>query len=147
MEGSIVLFYTGTSRESAKIIEEQSRNTAEGNQKSIEALLELKSDAVVMKEALLKGDIRKFSDFLGKSWEAKKRTANSITNSLLNDIYDTAMKAGAYSGKVSGAGGGGFMIFIIDPVKKISLIRQLSRYDGHVLPFQFEKDGTRGWRI
>jgi D-glycero-alpha-D-manno-heptose-7-phosphate kinase len=147
LETSMLLFYTGVSRESARIINEQSANTTRGDKISIDALSELKGDALRMKESLLRGEIGTFASLLGKSWEAKKRTANSITNDFLNGIYDRAMNAGALAGKVSGAGGGGFMMFVTDPVKKINVMRALADCQGQFIPFHFINEGTKGWRI
>lgn len=147
LESSMLLYYTGVSRESAKIIDEQTKNAKEKNQKSLEAMHELKADALVMKEAILKGDIRTFAEYLEKSWTAKKRMASSITNSNIDRIYDIAISAGAYAGKVSGAGGGGFMMFIVDPIKRLNVVRELSKLDGDVMNFHFVKNGTLGWRV
>lgn len=147
LESSMVLYYTGVSRESAKIIDEQTKNARERNQKSLQAMHELKADALVMKEAILKGDIITFAEYLGKSWAAKKRMASSISNSNIDKVYDIALNSGAYAGKVSGAGGGGFMMFIVDPVRRLNVIRELNKLDGTVMNFHFVKDGTMGWRV
>jgi D-glycero-alpha-D-manno-heptose-7-phosphate kinase len=147
MESSMILFYTGTSRESAKIIQEQVKNTLNKDAKSLNAMHELKMDALFMKEAILKGDIRSFAKYLGKSWEAKKKMAESITNENIDIIYDTACKAGAYAGKVSGAGGGGFMMFMVDPVKKVHVTRELQKLNGQIMKFHFVKDGTQAWKV
>lgn len=147
LESSMILFYTGTSRESAKIIQEQVKNTHSKDIRSLNAMHELKADALIMKEAILKGDILNFAKYLGKSWEAKKKMATSITNECIDSIYEVALEAGAFAGKVSGAGGGGFMMFMINPVKKVQVISELSKLNGQVMKFHFVKDGTQGWRI
>lgn len=147
LESCMVLHYTGVSRESARIIDEQIRNAREKQTKSLEAMHELKADAMVMKEAILRGELTRFAKYLGKSWEAKKRTASVVSNEIIEKVYSVAMDAGAYSGKVSGAGGGGVMMFFVDPVKRIKLIRALSKLDGQVMDFHFTKNGTQGWRI
>lgn len=147
LENSLVLFFTGTSRDSARIIDEQVRHAKEKNEKSIEAMHELKADAVVMKEALLKGDITNFAEFLGKSWQAKKQIASVISNSKLDGIYDAAISAGAYGGKVSGAGGGGFMMFMVNPSRRIHLIKTLSKLDGCYMNFHFTKSGSQAWKL
>jgi len=147
LESSMVLYYTGISRESAKIIDEQSLKMKEHNKQSLDALHELKEDALIMKEAILKGDIIKFAKYLGKSWNAKKRTASAVSNRYLDVIYNTAIESGAYAGKVSGAGGGGFMMFIVDPVRRLKMIRELSGMDGKVINFHFDKNGTKGWKV
>ena len=147
LENSLVLFFTGSSRESAKIIDEQIRNTKQKNQRSVDAMLELKADAVVMKEAVLRGDFLIFARYLSKSWEAKKKMAASITNPMIDGIYQVALEAGAYGGKVSGAGGGGFMMFMCDPARRIRLVRALNEQDGRVMNFHFTKYGTQAWRL
>ncbi len=106
LENSIILYYTGISRESAKIIDEQSKNVKEKNLISLQAMHELKANALIIKEALLKGDIKKFANYLGKSWEVKKRIATIISNKYLDMVCVIAIEAGAYAAKVSGAGGG-----------------------------------------
>jgi D-glycero-alpha-D-manno-heptose-7-phosphate kinase len=88
LESSIVLFDSGVSRASASIIDQQTANIAAGNVQSLEAMHELKVDAVGMKECLLKGDIPRLGEFMRRSWEAKKRTANSITNNHIDRVYE-----------------------------------------------------------
>ena len=147
LETSIVLFDSGVSRSSAKIIDEQTANVAAGNAQSIEAMHELKVDAIGMKECLLKGDIPGLGGFLRRSWEAKKRTASSITNSHIDHVYEAGIGAGAYAGKVSGAGGGGFIIFLVDPKRKVEVVRRLEKEEGRVMICHFTKNGTEGWKI
>ena len=147
LENSLILFYTGSSRESAKIIDEQIKNTKEKNEKSIEAMHELKASSSVMKEAILKGDFELFANCLGESWEAKKRTASVISNEQLNLIYDTAIEHGAKSGKVSGAGGGGFMMFVVDPVRKVEVIESLKVFNGKIMNAKFTTEGAQAWTI
>lgn len=147
LETSMVLYFTGVSRESAKIIDEQTRNVAEKNQKSIDAMHQLKADALVMKEALLKGEIQRFASHLSKSWEAKKNMAHTITNEAIDEIYQAALDAGAISGKISGAGGGGFMMLFVDPTKKVNVINELGKFPGKVFKCHFTKHGSVGWTI
>lgn len=147
LESSMLLFYTGASRSSAQIIEDQQKNTKEGNQGAIQAMHDIKQSAVTMKEALLKGDISYFASILGKAWSDKKKMANSITNSSINEIYDAAIKAGAIAGKVSGAGGGGFMMFVIDPEKKVAVSEVLNTFQGQIIGFHFSEGGCHGWKI
>lgn len=146
LENSFVLYYTGSSREGANIITEQIKNTEENNKRSVDAMLELKADAFVMKEALLKGDFTTFSSYLAKSWEAKKKMASSISNPMIDAIYEKALEAGAYGGKVSGAGGGGFMMLMVNPTHRIRLIETLNKENGKVMNFHFTKYGTQAWR-
>ena len=145
LEASIILFYTGASRLSALIIDDQQKNSK--NAITNDALNSLKQSAVVLKEALLKGDVLKFADIIGESWIQKKKLSNLISNDNINLIYDTAMLAGALSGKVSGAGGGGFFIFVVNPINKLNVIKSLEVFPGKVINFHFSKSGTHSWKI
>jgi D-glycero-alpha-D-manno-heptose-7-phosphate kinase len=147
LEVSMVLYYTGASRSSDKIIREQQKNTSMGKKLPLEATHKIKENSYIMKDFLLKGEIRKFAGALGKEWENKKKMAASITNRHIERIYEAAIKSGAYGGKVSGAGGGGFMFFTIDPVKRMSLINTLNQFKGKVLNFHFSENGCHGWKI
>lgn len=147
LEASTVLYYTGVSRSSDKIIAQQIESYKAGSGKSVEAVHQLKADASDMKEALLKGNIRRFGEILGRSWEAKRNLADQISNPEIDAVMDAAMAAGAWAGKVSGAGGGGFIVFIVDPVRRVELIRALNTLDGDVVPFQFEPHGASAWNV
>jgi D-glycero-alpha-D-manno-heptose-7-phosphate kinase len=147
LEASMVLFYTGASRSSASIIQEQQKNTSQGNTSAIDAMHKIKQSSSDMKEALLKGDIASYAKILGASWENKKKMAHSITNNSIDAVYDAAIAAGAVAGKVSGAGGGGFMMFVVDPEKKIPVVKALNQFEGDVIPFHFSEGGCHGWKI
>jgi D-glycero-alpha-D-manno-heptose-7-phosphate kinase len=145
LEDSIVLYFTNIQREASQL--ENEKKSLLTNKSSLDAMHEVKADSLLMKEALLKGEISKFSDILGKSWKAKKRVSKSVTNNEIDRIYDLAIECGAYSGKVSGAGGGGFMFFMIEPTKKLYLIKELNKEQGRVVNFEFTKYGTKTWSI
>jgi D-glycero-alpha-D-manno-heptose-7-phosphate kinase len=147
LESSIVLYYTGSSRESAKIIDEQVRKVEEKDEGSLNATHIVKQDALIMKEAILKGDIKLLSDTMNHSWLFKKKMAPSISNKLIDDVFRIAINSGAYSGKISGAGGGGFIIFLINPIKRMSVVNALNALSGKVVNFNFTKYGAKGWRI
>lgn len=146
LEASIVLYFTGVSRESASIIEEQSRNAAAGASISLDAMHALKEEAVQMKEAVLKGDISAFSRTLHAGWQAKKRMAQSITNPMIDAVERVAMANGAVATKVSGAGGGGFMMFVCDPAARMRLTQALSTQGGSLLDFHFNPSGAVAWK-
>jgi len=147
LEVSLVLYYTGDSRSSDKIIREQQKNTLAGKETSIEATHRIRQNSFIMKDLLLKGEIREFCKALGNDWTNKKQMASSITNKKIERIYEAAIKSGAYGGKVSGAGGGGFMIFAVDPVKKLDLVNTLNQFNGKVLNFHFSDNGCQAWKI
>ena len=144
LEASMVLYFTNITRQASQI--EQEKNSLLVDKKSLDAMHEVKADAIFMKESLLKGQVNNFAKILGKSWEAKKRVSSRVSNNEIDSIYNLAVSNGAYSGKVSGAGGGGFMFFMIEPTKKLQLIKELNRQQGEVLNFEFVKDGTKGWK-
>jgi D-glycero-alpha-D-manno-heptose-7-phosphate kinase len=147
LEASLVLYYTGVSRESATIINKQIENTEKKNEKSIDNMHELKRQAVIMKEALLKGDFKGFSNGLNKGWLAKRNIAESISNRAIDELYQYTINNGAESAKISGAGGGGFMMIYCNPRNRIPLIKALKQREGMVLTPSFTEIGTQAWTI
>lgn len=147
LEASLLLFYTGVSRESARIIADQSRNVQTGLAEPMEAMHGIKREALVMKECLLKGDFGGIVESMRQGWESKKRSARTVTNPHIDEIYDAAMDAGALAGKVSGAGGGGFMMFFVPPERRMGVIRTLKNFEGQVSNCHFTKNGMQAWRI
>ncbi len=147
-ETSLVLFNSGVSRSSASIIDEQTANlTKTHDHTTLDAMHEIKADAIGMKECLLKGDFDNFAAFMRKSWEAKKRLASRISNSRIDHVVETALGAGARAGKVSGAGGGGFITFLVDPQRRVDVIRALGREEGQVMTCHTTQNGTEGWKL
>lgn len=146
LEASLVLFYTGVSRESAKIIADQSSNVKTGVVDAVEAMHRIKLEAVTMKECLLRADFAGMVESMREGWENKKRSAKTVSNSHIDEIYSASIKAGALAGKVSGAGGGGFMMFFVPPEKRMNVIRTLNRFEGQVSNCHFTKHGTQAWR-
>jgi D-glycero-alpha-D-manno-heptose-7-phosphate kinase len=147
LETSLVVFDTGTSRSSAMIIAEQTANLVSHTGTTLEAMHQIRADAFEAKECLLKGNIVGLAASMRRSWDAKKRLADSITNRRIDEIYSSAMNAGALAGKISGAGGGGFMAFLVDPSHRVSVIRALSSQDGQVIACHFTSQGAEGWKI
>jgi len=147
LEASILLYFTGRSRSSAAIINEQQQNTKEGKGDAVEAMHRIKQSAIDTKLALLKGDMDALASILKEAWENKKRMATHINNSVIQHAMETAMQAGAKAGKVSGAGGGGFIMFIVEPTRKKEVEKALSTLDGFVMPFNFSDGGAHGWKI
>jgi D-glycero-alpha-D-manno-heptose-7-phosphate kinase len=146
LEASLVLFYTGVSRESARIIAEQSNSVQAGTLEAIEAMHGVKREALVMKECLLKGDFGGIVNSMRQGWESKKRSARTVSNPHLDEIYGAAIEAGALAGKVSGAGGGGFMLFFVPTERRMDVVRTLNRFEGQVSNCHFTKHGTQAWR-
>jgi D-glycero-alpha-D-manno-heptose-7-phosphate kinase len=146
LEASLVLFYTGVSRESGKIIEDQRSNVTAGSAEAMDAMQGLKREALVMKECLLKGDYQGMVQSMQMGWESKKRSARTVSNPLIDSIYTAALNSGALAGKVSGAGGGGFMMFIVRPERRMEVIRTLGGFNGQVSNCHFTSQGCQAWR-
>src|SRR5258705_5888225 len=131
LENNLVLYFTANSRESASIINEQVKNVHNKNEKSIEAMHQLKEQARMMKEALLKGRLHEFGEILDFGFQQKRRMAHNISNNRIEEIYEAAKKAGATGGKISGAGGGGFMIFYCPFNTRYKVIETLESSGGY----------------
>lgn len=145
LESSLVLYYTGISRDSAKIIDEQVR--CQKGESSLEGMHELKTQAALMKEAILKGDFDGFAQCLQVSWEAKKKTSTAISNPYIDEMYDYIMKHGGKAAKISGAGGGGFMMIVCEPRRRYELVELLKQTQGWVLTTSFTERGTQAWTL
>lgn len=144
---NLVLYYTETSRLSSKIIEAQQINVTQNNVQSVEAMHALKRIAIEMKETLLKGNLDKIGLLLEESWQYKKQMAQDISNPLIDEIYAKAMSAGATGGKISGAGGGGFMFFYCPGNTRHAVITALEGFGGQAKRYQFTKHGLESWTI
>jgi D-glycero-alpha-D-manno-heptose-7-phosphate kinase len=140
----MLLCYTGRTRESANIIQNQQRDYRSGQNK--EALDATKRLAGETKDALMKGEIRKIGELLHESWEQKKRLTTHITNEHIDRIYKAARANGAIGGKISGAGGGGFMFFICEYDRKHLVAEELHSLGVEVVNFNFDKHGLQTWR-
>jgi D-glycero-alpha-D-manno-heptose-7-phosphate kinase len=147
LENNLLLYYTSTSRESSEIIRKQSKNVTDKKDKSIEAMHQLKQQAQRMKEALLKGKLHEIGEILDFGFQQKRQMAEGISNELMEDIYETAKKAGATGGKISGAGGGGFMIFYCPVNTKYNVIKALEKFGGRHRSYQFVEHGLKRWTI
>jgi len=147
LENNLLLYYTSTSRESAEIIKKQTKNVTDKKDKSIEAMHQLKEQSRLMKEALLKGKLDEIGRILDYGFEQKRQMAEGITNPLLEEIYDTAKKAGATGGKISGAGGGGFMIFYCPVNTKYAVQKSLESFGGRYRRYKITEHGLTTWTI
>jgi len=147
LENNLVLYFTDTSRESAAIIKEQVSNVNSKNEKSIEAMHHLKEQAKMMKEALLKGRLNEIGEILDYGFKQKRLMAENISNSKIESIYDAAKAAGATGGKISGAGGGGFMIFYCPGNTRYAVINSLNNFGGQVKKYSFTKYGLTSWTV
>lgn len=144
---NLVLYFTASSRESAAIIKEQVKNVNDKNEKSIEAMHQLKEQSKMMKEALLKGRLHEFGEILDFGFQQKRKMAHNISNNDIEAIYDAAKAAGATGGKISGAGGGGFMIFYCPGNSRYKVIDTLKSFGGEIKNYTFTKYGLTTWTM
>lgn len=147
LENNLLLYYTSTSRLSSAIIEEQQKNVTAKKEKSVEALHKLKEQSIMMKEAILKGNLDKIGEILDFGWNFKKQMADGISNPAIDELYNTALKAGATGGKISGAGGGGFMIFYCPANTRYKVMEALLPFGGEFKKYLFVDTGVTSWRI
>jgi D-glycero-alpha-D-manno-heptose-7-phosphate kinase len=147
LEMTLLLYYTGTSRLSSKIIEAQSSNVLQKLEKPIDAMHKLKEQTVMMKEAILKGEFHRIGDILNFGWKFKKQMAEEISNPVIDEIYEAAMKAGSTGGKISGAGGGGFMMFYCPGNSRFNVMETLKKFGGELHRFQFAHQGLTTWTV
>ncbi len=148
LEASILLCHTGQSRSSAAIIEEQVRNLrSTSSAEATEAMHHVKAEALQMKESLLRGDFKRFVDAINTGWESKRRTARDISNRRIDELSAGARAAGARGVKVSGAGGGGFLMFFVDPASRVAVMRAMDQAGAQATTCHFTKHGTESWKI
>ncbi|MBN1925469.1 MAG: GHMP kinase [Prolixibacteraceae bacterium] len=144
---STVLFFTGASRTSGNIIDMQQKSVREKQTLQVEAMHKIKEQAILMKEALLKEELDSLGPILDFGWQNKKQMANGITNPYIDSIYKAAINAGATGGKVSGAGGGGFMFFYCPGNSRHSVIDALGQFNGEIKNYNFCKTGLTSWTV
>jgi D-glycero-alpha-D-manno-heptose-7-phosphate kinase len=147
LEAQTILCFTGVSRESATIIAEQSRNVHQGATRPIEAMHSLKHSAVAMKQALLKGDLAEVSRTLDAGWSSKRDMARGISNPQIEDALDAARAAGATAGKVSGAGGGGFIMFLAPLERRRAVLAALGARGYRAETVRYTAAGATAWRV
>lgn len=147
LEASLILYFTGVSRESAHIIDFQSNNIKRDDPVALAATHAVKLQATLMKEGLLRGDFEAVCESLRQAWSSKRNMATQITNEHIDKVYEAAMASGARAGKISGAGGGGFIMFIVDPMRRIDVMNALHKFGGQVLPCNFSQSGAEYWHV
>lgn len=141
-----LLYFTDTRRKSSRIIEEQSRNVVKKKEASIEAMHKVKSEAYRIKNLLLKNELNELGVALNDSWEYKKQMAKSISTPEIDEMYETAILHGALGGKISGAGGGGFMFFYCPGIVKYAVVKALEeKYSGKIYKVEFVEQGLTTW--
>lgn len=143
---NLFLYFTNSDRRSAAIIQEQIQNVKSKKSQPVEAMHALKQNATEMYEAFIQQDGSKIGDLLNKAWYDKKKMAKGISNERIEMIYQTAIENGALGGKISGAGGGGFMLFYVDTNNHKQFISKLEALGGQFVPFQYHQKGIETWQ-
>ena len=147
LEFRLLLCYMGQTRQGAKIIERQTKSYRSGRAETVHALDALKSQTIEMKRALLLGQIDGFGELLHRAWEHKKHLDVGISNPQVDKLYEIARREGAIGGKMTGAGGGGYFLFLTRFDRRHRVAGALERNGGQVVPFQFEPRGLQTWSV
>jgi len=147
LEQCLLLCYTGVSRTADHIIDDQTQRFEEHNETALEGLRRQKVLAVEMKEALLERRLNDFGELLDEAWQAKKNMSSRISTDRIDEMYEEARRHGAIGGKVTGAGGGGYMLFYCDYRTKHRVAEAMLAMDARVEEFAFEQEGLRTWRV
>lgn len=147
LEYNLLLCYTGATRLSAKIIDDQVNRYERGEEETLEAMRELKKITVEMKNALLQRRLNAFGELLHYEWENKKKMSKKITSPKIDEMYETARKHGAIGGKISGAGGGGYMLLYCQFDKKHKVAEKLQKVGGVITDFSFSPYGLQTWKV
>jgi D-glycero-alpha-D-manno-heptose-7-phosphate kinase len=147
LEHNMLLCYTGKTRSSDHIIEHQTGRWTGGDEDALAGLRAGKELAVEMKNALLQRRLNDFGDLLGSAWEQKKKMSSKISTEFIDTAYQEARKQGALGGKVTGAGGGGYMLFYCPFQRKHRVANALIAMGGDVTEFEFTHTGLTTWSV
>lgn len=139
----MMLFFTGTSRNSSTILRNQKHASEKGDKLVIERLHAIRELAVSMKEALEGGNLDEFGTLLHLSWLNKRSLTENITSSFIDKCYAAAREAGATGGKLTGAGGGGFLMLDCPPEQQVDVTGVLEGLGLRRLDFAFDHEGAQ----
>jgi len=143
LEGNLLLFFTKKTLNSAKVLSKQKRLIGKKDKRAISSLISLKELAVEMRKSVEKGDLAAFGELLHSSWEMKKKITSGISSGKIDDFYKLARRNGALGGKISGAGGRGFLLFYCPGEKQEKVRHALSRGGLEELDFKFDFKGAQ----
>lgn len=143
LQSSLLLFFTGASHHSWTILEEQERSARARDSDTVERLSELQNLVEPMKAALLAGELTEFGRLLHEGWEIKKRVSSKISNARINELYECALRNGALGGKITGAGGGGFLLLFCPKHCQQSVRNALAGMGAREMEFEFDFQGAQ----
>ena len=139
----LLLFYTGQNRNANRILAQQRQGVRNRTAPVLEALHRVKGMVPEVKIILERGDFAAFGAFLHKNWTEKKRFASGVSNPLIDSWYEQALELGAWGGKISGAGGGGFLLICCPEHRQGAVIRALEAQGLRQMPFSIDRSGAR----
>jgi D-glycero-alpha-D-manno-heptose-7-phosphate kinase len=145
LESNLLLCFTGATRAGDHIIEDQTSRYEASDEEALAGLRMQKELAQTMKEALLRGRLSEFGHLLGVAWEHKKKMSSRISTPVIDEAYEEACASGALGGKVTGAGGGGFMLFYCPPGTRHRVLARLRQIGLDEAEFSFDQQGLRTW--
>jgi D-glycero-alpha-D-manno-heptose-7-phosphate kinase len=145
LQYSLMLFYTGGTRLSAHIIDAQTEGYVQRREQVVAAMDEVKRLTTETKNALLHGRLEDFGHLLNDSWVSKKKMAAAISNPHIDEVYSEALRLGALGGKMSGAGGGGYMFLYCPYEVQPAIVERLEMLGATKVAFSFEKNGLQTW--
>jgi D-glycero-alpha-D-manno-heptose-7-phosphate kinase len=143
LEQNLMLFFTGSARDSSEILAEQDRSVRSSEEDVVGALTALKELVLPMREALDTSDLGRFGRLLDESWKIKKKVSGRISNPRIDQIYDAALAGGALGGKVTGAGGGGFLLLYCEKQKQDAVRAAMRKFGLKEMKFRFDLAGTK----
>jgi D-glycero-alpha-D-manno-heptose-7-phosphate kinase len=143
LQNNLMLFFTGAAHHSWNILAEQEKSTAKHDRKPLDALHDIKELAYRMRDALRGGDLTGFARMLDESWQAKKRVSSQISNSRIDTLYEVARDNGVVGGKITGAGGGGFLLLYCEPLNQDRVRQALAAEGLKEMTFNFDFQGAQ----
>lgn len=146
LETQILLYFSGVSRVSSSIIDDQIRAVKEFSNSAVNSMHGMKEDAMEMKGVLMRGDLERFSEIIKGGWVRKKETSEKMTNEPIDELISTLFEKGIKCAKVSGAGGGGFIYMVVPLEKRTDVISELSKRTGFHGGCRFSSHGVESWR-
>jgi len=141
-QGKLMLFFTGEAHNSWKLLQEQDQSAKAKTGRAVDSLHEIRALADQMRETLIRGDLRSFGALLHDSWQAKKKISSQISNSIIDKAYDAAIQSGALGGKVTGAGGGGFLLLFCDQDRQDKVRLALGELGIREMAFELDSNGA-----
>jgi D-glycero-alpha-D-manno-heptose-7-phosphate kinase len=142
-QSSLMLFFTGAARDSSHILRDQEKVTRAGDGVVLESMHHIRGAAAQMRDALLKGNFRGFAAQLHEGWEAKKKVSDKISNPLIDEAYAVALRSGALGGKITGAGGGGFLLLFCEEPHQAAVRDSMAKLNIREMGFEFDLLGAQ----